>query len=53
MLTNFFIQYKNLYIIIIMLNIFKLKKKDLNVNTLDNEGDYIRETRYYLPANKE
>lgn len=36
-----------------MLNIFKLKKKNLNINTLENEGDYIRTTRYYLPANKE
>jgi hypothetical protein len=38
-----------------MLNIFKLKKKDLKVNTIEtkDKGDFIGITRHYIPANKE
>lgn len=37
-----------------MLKILNLKKKYLlNINTPENEGNYIRTTRYYLPTNKE
>jgi hypothetical protein len=36
-----------------MLNIFKLKKKNIKSNVIENKGDYVGRTKHYNPANKE